>query len=276
MDAWSIYQSRMNVHGNTKRTASSNRTTDRINMRVPENLSYTTVDIYTMAYGFNIESDESQDNKIVQNVSIINSDNLNEKTIISMPGEDIELGSLIFWMDNYWLVTERDANTTLYTKGKLLQCNHLLKWISDDKKIMEQWCVVEDGTKYLSGELEDRNFIVTRGDSRISIQIARNEHTVAFGRERRFLVDDIDSPHKLSYVLSKPLKVGISYNQQGTMKFVLQEVTATEDDNHELGIADYYKFFPRNNTNADANDSQANSQDETENVTEANGKRVWI
>ena len=270
MDAWSIYQSRMDVHGNSKRTAAKNVTLSRINTRVPENLSYTTAEIYPMEYGFNIDSYEAQDNKIIQNVSIINSDNLNEKTIISMPGEDIELGSLVHWMDNYWLVTERDANTTVYTKAKLIQCNHILKWLSDDGVIMEQWCVVEDGTKYLSGELEDRNFVVTRGDSRISIQIARNKHTVRFGRERRFLVDDVDSPHKLSYALTKPLKVGISYNQQGTMKFVLQEVTATEDDNHELGIADYYKFFPREEVKPEPPAPPVMEEEKTD------GKKVWL
>lgn len=61
----------------------------------------------------------------------------------------------------------------------------------------------------------------------------------------RFLIDDPETPHKLAYTLSKPLKAGLTYNQDGTFKFVLQEVTATEDDNHELGIADYYKYFPK-------------------------------
>lgn len=271
MDAWSIYQSRMDVHGDTKRKSGKNVAVSRINTRVPENLSYTTAEIYPMEYGFNIDSEEAQEHKIVQDVAIINSDNLNEKTIISMPGEDITLGSLIFWMDNFWLVQERDANTTLYTKAKLLQCNHILKWIDiPTKRIMEQWCVVEDGTKYLTGELEDRNFIVTRGDSRISIQIARNKYTVAFDREQRFLVDDEESPHKLSYLLTKPLKVGMTYNQQGTMKFVLQEVTATEDDNHELGIADYYKYFPRENKVEVVPDTKPAEEQPMQ------GKKVWL
>lgn len=89
--------------------------------------------------------------------------------------------------------------------------------------------------------------MVTRGDSRISVQVARNKHTVALGRENRFLIDDPESPHKLAYILSKPFKTGLVYQGTGTFKFVLQEVTATEDDNHELGIADYYKHFPKDN-----------------------------
>lgn len=36
----------------------------------------------------------------------------------------------------------------------------------------------------------------------------------------------------------------MAYGENGVFKFVLQEVTATGDDNFELQIADYYKHFP--------------------------------
>lgn len=147
MNIWDTYQNRMNVHGGSKRNAAYIREVRYINSKLPDNLSYQTVEMYPCEHGYNIDSYEASSFKITQNVAILNSDNLNEKTICSLPNEDIQLGALVFWMDNYWLVTERDVNTTLYTKAKLLQCNHLLKWISNDNEIMEQWCVVEDGTK---------------------------------------------------------------------------------------------------------------------------------
>ena len=84
---------------------------------------------------------------IAQTVAIINSDNLDEKTILSLPGEDIKHGGLVEWMDNHWLVIEKDANRTLYTKAKLHQCNYILKWVSENDVIQERWCYVEDGTK---------------------------------------------------------------------------------------------------------------------------------
>lgn len=122
----------------------------------------------------------------------------------------------------------------------------------------------------MTGELEDRNFIVTRGDSRIAMTIAKNELTQEFDRECRFLIDDPDSPHKLAYALTKPLKLGGVFNGDGCYKFVLQEVTATADDNHELGIADYYKYYPK----------EVNTEDEqhpvvTEEQT-TKGKKVWL
>ena len=255
MGVWDTYESRIAARGGTKRGAALRRETRMGGTKVKDNLSYHTVTI----------------DDVAQEVAVINSDNLNEKTIIALPGEDIGHGSLVYWMDNYWLITERDANTTVYTRAKMMQCNHLLKWVSDDNTIHEQWCIIEDGTKYLTGEYEDRNFVVTRGDSRIAMTIARNEHTVKFDRECRFLIDDPESDHKLAYLLTKPLKLGATFNNKGVFKFVLQEVTATDDDNHELGIADYYKHFPK--APADGGDESTTPDD---NVSDDTGKKVWL
>lgn len=200
-----------------------------------------------------------------RDVAIINTDNLDTKFIISLPGEDIAHGSYVEWMDNNWLVIERDANTEVYTKAKMQQCNYLLKWIDEDDQIHEQWCIVEDGTKYLTGEYEDRNFVVTRGDSRIAVTIARNEYTAKLGRTFRFIIDDPGSVQPLAYALTKPLKLGWTFNDQGVFKFVLQEVNTTDDDNLELRIADYYKHFPRDEADV------PNAPDESR-----PGKKVWL
>ena len=53
------------------------------------------------------------------------------------------------------------------------------------------------------------------------------------------------SEHMLAYALTKPLKFSSVYGENGVYKFVLQEVNTTDDDNQELGIADYWLHFPR-------------------------------
>lgn len=131
MGVWDTYESRIDARGGTKRGAALRRETRMIKNKLKENLTYQTVTI----------------DDVDQDVAVINSDNLNEKTIISLPGEDIGHGGLVSWMGNYWLITERDANTTVYTRAKMIQCNYLLKWVSDDNTIHEQWCIIEDGTK---------------------------------------------------------------------------------------------------------------------------------
>ena len=266
MSPWEIYQDRIQAHGGTKRGAGYVREVRTLRDKLPDSLSYHHATIFSPENGFNITEETWRELGDERDVAIINSDNLNEKYIYSLPEEDIELGSLVSWMDNYWLVTERDANTTVYTRAKLLQCNYLLKWIAKDGTIIEQWCAVEDGTKYLTGEFEDRHFIVVRGDSRIAVTIARNRYTTKLGRENRFLIDDPDSELKLAYTLSKPFKLTGTYNNHGIFKFVLQEVETTENDNQDLMIADYYKVFPREtDTSVQPDPGQS-----------AGGKKVWL
>lgn len=256
MSVWDTYQNRIETHGGTKRNAALIREQRYLMNKANGSLSYHTAIVDGKA----------------RSVSIINSDNLNEKTMLSLPGEDFDCGGLVEWADNHWLISEKDANNEVYTKVKLLQCNYLLRWVDEKDRIREQWCIIEDGTKYLTGEYEDRNFIVTRGDSRISMTIGKNKHTTKFGREQRFLIDDPDSGEKLAYLLTKPLKVGKTYNGSGIYSFVLQEVVSTDDDNMELGIADYYKHFPKVTSVDDGTGSVIN----TDNTSEDTGRKVWL
>lgn len=247
MNIWDAYEQRMKTQGRTKREAFLQREQHMLDIKIPEVLSFQSVMI----------------DDTLCDVAIVNSDNLNEKTIFAKTDKFVHSGELVYWMDNYWLITECDANQEVYTKAKMIQCNHLLKWIDSDSKTHEQWCIIEDGTKYLTGEYEDRNFIVTRGDSRISMTISKNADTVKFNRDSRFLIDDPDASLKLSYQLTKPLKVGNVYENQGIYRFVLQEVVSTVCDNHELGIADYYKYFP----------NQSSEPDKEQSIPE---KGVWL
>lgn len=147
MNVWDIYQDRIESRGKTKYDVTLKREKRQLNRKLPDSLSYHQVTIFDEAHGYNITSEEMSAGAIEKNVAIINSDNLNEKYIFSLPDDDICNGDLVHWMDNYWLVTERDANTTVYTRAKMIQCNYLLRWVSDDNTICEQWCVIEDGTK---------------------------------------------------------------------------------------------------------------------------------
>lgn len=50
----------------------------------------------------------------------------------------------------------------------------------------------------------------------------------------------------MCFNLTKPLKVGNRYNEEGCYKFVLSEANTTDYDNFDLMIPDYYKYFPDN------------------------------
>lgn len=255
MSAWDQYEARMNAVGPDRRTATLKREHRFLTTKLPDSLSYQTAII----------------DSVSQDVAIINTDNLNEKFIFSMPGESITHGGLVEWENNYWLVTERDAADEVYTRAKMIQCNYLLRWVDSESVIHEQWCIIEDGTKYLTGQYEDRDFIVTRGDSRLGMIIAKNEYTTKMKRGCRFLIDDADSELMLAYELTKPFKLGGVFNGAGVFKFVLQEVNTTDDDNQDLRIADYYKYFPRPEPDATTSDIRIDPSNTTE-----GGKKVWL
>lgn len=262
MSVWTTYENRIKTRGKTTREAVLKREQDMLRNKLPDNLSY----ISLLIDGIN------------QQLAVINSDDMSVKYLHSLPNEDIMHGGLVFFEDSYWLVTERDAKNEVYTSAKMERCNHLLKWITDDGVLHEQWCIVEDGTKYLTGELEDRNFVVTRGDTRIALIISRNKLTASFSRDNRFLIDDEESEIKLSYQLTKPFKLTSVFNGTGVYKFILQEVASTDDDNHELGVADYYKYFPRESSDSIIPDNTPPDEDSGNEIpAEPNeGKKVWI
>lgn len=279
---WDSYTARMNAFGTTKRETTFNREQHMLSSKLPDTLSFHTAII----------------DGVSREIVIHNSDNLNEKTIFSVSPNILHGGGDVYWMNNHWIITELDANHEVYTKAKMIQCNYMLKWINKSGNIVQQWCVIEDGTKYLTGEFEDRNFIVTRGDSRIAMTIARTEDTLEFNRKTRFLVGDPEAGQLLAYTLSKPLKVGWVYNNEGVYKFVLQEVASEDDDNHILGIANssktseldsyvIYCVLGENNTHdvlitepeevsQEPNSSDDSGDDTTPNCNTQGGKRVWL
>lgn len=181
-------------------------------------------------------------NGVQQNVSIIDTTDLSEKKIFSMPSETLLHGGLVDWEDSKWLITEINAHSELYEEGRIKRCNHLLKWKDNDGMIQERWCIVEDGTKYLIGEKDGRdgrNTVMTIGDARLALTIAKDEATEQFKRGTRFIIDDVDSDEQLAYEITKSNRLFNIYNDIGVYRFILNEVVITDDDNMDIRVADY-------------------------------------
>lgn len=255
MSLWDTYRARINAQGGDRRTAALQRESRLLSAKMLASPSYHQLII----------------NGEQRSMSVINSDNLNQKTLCTLPGEDLPHGGTVEWMKNHWLITEIDANNELYTKGIMRQCNYLLRWIADDGNIVERWSIVEDGTKYLTGEYGDKDFIITRGDSRISLTLPKDRYTLRLNRDDRFLIDDYESPNVLAYRLTKPFKLGGSFGENGVLCFVLQECNTEDSDNFELHIANYYDHFPRKH---DATHQSDNGQAPQQ--WDGSGKKVWL
>lgn len=228
-DPWEVYLDRIRAKGGTLRGTALRREQVVLADKAVNSLSFHTLTI----------------DGVERNMTVINTDNLDTKRLVSLPGEDIHHGGIVEWMDNHWLITEKDANNEVYTRAVMRQCNYLIRWVNTDKEVVERWCIVEDGTKYLTGEFGDRHFVLNRGDARAYLYLPRDSETIRLNRQNRFLVDDYGSPNVLAYRLTKPFKLGGSYNQNGILSFVITECNTEDTDDLEHHIANYYQYFPR-------------------------------
>ena len=241
------YNARLAINSEVRRETVLDRERRRLNRWLPQSLSYKSVLI----------------DSIQQNVVITDHDNINLKTICAMPGENLKHGAIVDWENCKWLITELDAHSEIYEKGIMQQCNYLLKWRDTTGDIVEKWCIIEDGTKYIVGEHEEPK--ITVGDARISLIIGKDSDTVKLHRGVRFLIDDIDSAYPLAYQITKPHRLYNIYNNVGVLKFILNEVNVTQNDNVDLMVADYYE--PTMNVDTDSFPDVIDYDDE---------KDVWL
>lgn len=259
MNPWGTYCSRIESRGGTRREARLRREVRTLTRKYPDSLAYHEMEIDGAA----------------RNVAVIDSDNLNIKTLCSLPGEDLRHGSIVSWMDNHWLIIGRDANNELYTKATMQQCNYLVRWVSKDGELIERWCIVEDGTKYLTGEYGDNEYILVRGDSRLAMSLPRDKETIRLNRDNRFLIDDYDSPNVLAYRLTKPFKLGGTFTGNGILSFVLQECNTEDSDDLERHIANYYDYFPRT-TEPEAEPPIEQGPVPLDKPEDSAAKKVWL
>lgn len=254
MNPWESYQSRLDAHGATTRDRACRRESGVLARRMGGSLSYKELKI-----------DGAE-----RNAAVISSNILTQKTICSLPGEDFHAGAYVDFADSKWLIVSVDPDNELYTRGTMVQCNFVLKWINSDNQVVERWCILEDTTKYLTGETVSRynENNMTLGDTRMGMTLPRDSETVKIGRDDRFIIDDPESGNKLAYRVTKPIKVGSVYNGRGVITLILTEVQSEDNDDDDLMIADYYTHFPRD---TDEEEIPPGTMQEP-----GTGKKVWL
>lgn len=263
MGVWENYETRMEAIGITGRDRAVNSLKTHLVKKIPNSPSWHKVLI----------------NEKPQFVSILNrSDDMAKKKICSMPSETLEHGGYVDYENSKWIITEIDASDEVYSSGIMQRCNYLLKWLNHSGKIIEKWCVVEDGTKYLIGE--KNGDIITIGDARIAITLPKDIDTNELKRGKRFIVDDPDASTPSAYQITKSNKLYNMYENKGVFRFILNEVNLTDDDNVELRVADYYNWKPKDSVGKNHEDKDIPLEDIIEDaskeVSEDDDKGVWL
>lgn len=263
MSSWYTYEARLKTNGATRRERNLKQLKSHISNKITNSLSCHNVYI----------------NGIEQTVTILNQkEDMGTKKICALPEELLIHGGIVDFANSKWLITEVDVNNEVYSSGIMKRCNHILKWLNNKGEVIEKWCIVEDGTKYLIGEKAAD--IMSIGDARIAITISKDEDTIELKRGKRFLVDDTSAKTPLAYQITKPNKLYNVYGNEGVFRFILNEVNLTDNDNIELRIADYYNWEPDSNLDNEHQDLDISLKEIIDNATskeeESDNKEVWL
>ena len=86
----------------------------------------------------------------------------------------------------------------------------------------------------------------------------------------------------MAYEITKSNRLYNNYNDQGVFRYILNEVNATDNDNMELRIADYYNWKPAAKHDSDHREQDTTLEEIVEDAKEKAGrppddeKEVWI
>jgi len=179
----------------------------------------------------------------------------NQKKLCALPGEHITHGGLVCWKNNHWIIVEVDADDTAYESGLMLQCNYKLRWFDAQGRLIEKWCVAEDGTKYIEGLY--RHQMMEAGAARIAVTVAKDKDTEALRRGNRFIIADPDADEKISYRITKSNTLFNVFEDRGIYRYIMTETVVEGEDNTLDSIAnDNPALYPTDSVRYDANNPE--------------------
>lgn len=229
---WSLYTDRLQAHGVTPRERTRNYAIYNIDTLMQNSVAYMTAEV-TMP---------NEDSAFEQDFAFLKSDDYAIKYICTRPGERITCGALITWMQHMWLVTDMDVDDDIYMKGTITKCNYMLNYTLPDGTEVSKPSYIRDVTKYLVGENEKK--MVTVGDSRMSVTVAKDDDTDLIRRGTRFLIDDPDAAHKVAYEVTKVDRVTGILDGTGIYKFLVCETNVRPTDDIPDMVSDNSTYEP--------------------------------
>lgn len=230
---WDLYNSKLTVHGETRRDRAIYETQRSISKRSKHSPACKTVLI----------------DGIEQQVVITSTANLYEKKINALPNENIYAGSTVKWNERFWLIQYVDCEDEVYQRGIMQQCNIFLKWQNEKGEVVGRYGYSEDITEFATGVVNNK--LLDSIQLSFKINLPMDSETVKLRRGKRFLVD-ISTEEPSAYILTNrnvvslnflPTNIDEDYEFDGKGKILQITITQTQlskRDNTELMIADYF------------------------------------
>lgn len=168
---------------------------------------------------------------IFQDHSQSNNKDLSDDKYVILPNETkAGVGSYIDWRNQGWLVFTEEAKTIpTHQQMKVKVVNWNIKWINEEDKIIDYGAYVQNQTLYTLG-VAYQGDLISVVDGKMMMYMQNNEDTrdIRIGT-RVFIGADV---YKIMFA--------DTVSRSGLINFLMEEDTITENDNTELGIADYW------------------------------------
>lgn len=177
---------------------------------------------------------------IPRKLNIISATVMTQKIIHALPGEDFTIGSIVYWSNSHWLITERDAEDDITVRGRIQICQKQITW-QDDKthEIRSLWATVE---KPYYSNLEE-NKLMSYSTREFRVQMPFDSYSANLNIGKRLMLEIINGEPKTYRITSVDQMTGrIDYNgeQVGFLSFnVEQDLYNPETDNAQKMICNY-------------------------------------
>lgn len=190
---------------------------------------------YMLAMMPNAESIELYDydkNKIVTTVLVndirpVDDRIVDDKKFLFSPDVTVEHGYLMKYKNSWWICIVKETNTVdSHIATRFRPCNYLLKWMDDFGIIRQEWTVVSNKTLYSDGVRSTDLSVIPNQKMHVMFQL--NENTRNLVRDKRLMI--LNDTYKIT---------NIDRTIIGMTQFILTETQMNDNDNIELGIADY-------------------------------------
>ena len=206
-NSWTSYQNRLNRSGATQKDRLIYNAQRVIEDQFTNSPSYHSVTV----------------NGITQDVQIIKDSN--KKRLLCKPGDTIGMGNLVVWDSVNWLCVDTDTDG-LYQRGVIQKCDGYLKYLDSAGELVEVPCVIND--RILMNVEENRYYLLP--ENQLWVIVGDDDESSAISVDQRFLLGS--NAYKVVAVdnITRP----------GIITFKMHTDSITQNDNKNLGIADYY------------------------------------
>lgn len=236
----SRYEARVLLKGTTERDRRISRIHDDIYNMVIHNPSYKPNAVITDTYG----------NERHTGLVINSGTQEYYKEFEALPNTSIYAGDYVRWGRGIWVVQSCSTDDEIYKRGKLWQCNWLMKWQDDNGEIIERWCFASSASKYNEGVEQDKVFTLGSDQCKVYMPVDEEVLAVTKKKEMLFIIDNATVGQPRIYEAHNPSNVYSTFDVlrdedgkiHGVTDWILKETTYTlTEEEKELGICKYRK-----------------------------------